>query len=72
VLRSSAIELMGSGIGSIPLDRLVDATSELLQTTIAGGFKIATKPIPLSDVEEAWLNDDSTRRTVVTVDTRKS
>jgi NADPH:quinone reductase-like Zn-dependent oxidoreductase len=72
VLRSSAIELMGSGIGSIPLARLVRCISELLQATVPGGFKIAAKAVPLSDVEQAWPNDDSTRRTVFTVDLHNS
>ena len=70
VLRSSAIELMGSGIGSIPLDRLVNAIDELLQATIPGGFKIAFKPVPLSDFERAWSQDESTRRTVFTLTER--
>jgi NADPH:quinone reductase-like Zn-dependent oxidoreductase len=72
VLRSSAIELMGSGIGSIPLERLIDAVSGLLQATLPGGFAIATNPVALSDVEQAWPRDDSTRRTVFTVDQRES
>ena len=59
VLRSSAIELMGSGIGSIPLDRLVNAVGGLLQAAVPGGFKIATTTVPLSDVEAAWPRDDS-------------
>jgi len=66
-LRSSAIELMGSGIGSIPLDRFVNAIDGLLQATVPGGFKIAAKSVPLSEVEQAWPNDDSARRTVFTV-----
>jgi NADPH:quinone reductase-like Zn-dependent oxidoreductase len=72
VLRSSAIKLMGSGIGSIPLDRLVNAIGGLLQATMPGGFKIAVKPVPLAEVEQAWPKDDSTRRTVFTVDEQKS
>ncbi|WP_413733861.1 quinone oxidoreductase family protein [Sodalis sp. RH21] len=67
VLRSSAIELMGSGIGSIALDRLVSAAGELLHATLPGGFAIAATPVPLSEVEQAWPRDDSTRRTVFTV-----
>jgi NADPH:quinone reductase-like Zn-dependent oxidoreductase len=67
-LRSSAIELMGSGIGSVPLDRLLRCVDGLLQATVPGGFKIAAIPVPLSEVEHAWPNDDSTRRTVFTVD----
>jgi NADPH:quinone reductase-like Zn-dependent oxidoreductase len=67
VLRSSAIELMGSGIGSIPLDRLLNVTRDLLHATVPGGFAIAANPVPLSDVERAWPSDDSRRRTVLTV-----
>jgi NADPH:quinone reductase-like Zn-dependent oxidoreductase len=71
-LRSSAIELMGSGIGSIPLHRLVRCIGGLLQATGPGGFKIAARAVPLSEVEQAWPNDDSTRRTVLTVDVHNS
>jgi NADPH:quinone reductase-like Zn-dependent oxidoreductase len=67
-LRSSAIELMGSGIGSIPFDRFINAIDALLQATMPGGFKIAAKPVPLSEVDQAWSKDDSARRTVFTVD----
>ena len=72
VLRSSAIELMGSGIGSIPLEGLVKAVGGLLQATLPGGFLIAANPVPLSEVEQAWPKDDSTRRTVFTLDQRSS
>jgi len=68
VLRSSAIELMGSGIGSVPLDRLINAIDELLHATVPACFRIAAKSVPLSEVEQAWPNDDSARRTVFTVD----
>ncbi|KJC50195.1 alcohol dehydrogenase [Bradyrhizobium sp. LTSP849] len=67
VLRSSAIELMGSGIGSIPLDRLVHAVGDLLRATPMAGFKIATQAVPLSNVAEAWLADDNACRTVLTM-----
>jgi NADPH:quinone reductase-like Zn-dependent oxidoreductase len=66
-LRSSAIELMGSGLGSIPVDRYVAAIDGLLQATVPAGFKIAFKRIPLSEVEWAGPNDDSALRTVLTV-----
>lgn len=67
VLRSSAITLMGSGIGSVPLDRLVNTIAELFQATVPGRFQIATKIAPLSEVEKAWPLDDSNRRTVFKV-----
>ncbi len=68
LLRSSAIELMGSGIGSIPLGRLIASIGDLLSATVPGGFAIATRSAPLADVERAWASDDSTRRTVLTID----
>ncbi len=67
VLRSSAIELMGSGIGSVPRDRIIAAVAGLLQATGSAGFKIATRPVPLSQVADAWSETDSIRRTVLTV-----
>jgi hypothetical protein len=68
VLRSSAITLMGSGIGSIPLERMVNAIAELLQAVVPGQFRIDFTAVPLSDVERAWPLDDSNRRTVFTID----
>jgi NADPH:quinone reductase-like Zn-dependent oxidoreductase len=67
VLRSSAILLMGSGIGSVPLDRFVHAVSGLLQAAVPAGFAIAAHAVPLREVEQAWPRDESTRRTVFTV-----
>jgi NADPH:quinone reductase-like Zn-dependent oxidoreductase len=66
-LRSSAIVLMGSGIGSIAPDRFVHAIDGVLRAAIPAGFKIATSPVPLSEVDAAWPRDDSARRTVFTV-----
>lgn len=68
VLRSSAITLMGSGIGSIPMPRLVACAGELLQAVVPAGLRIAAKPVPLASVERAWVEDDSTRRTVFILD----
>jgi NADPH:quinone reductase-like Zn-dependent oxidoreductase len=67
VLRSSAIELMGSGLGSVPPERFVHAIDRLLHATVPGAFQIAAKPVPLAEVERAWLLDDSARRTVFTM-----
>ncbi|MET0408843.1 MAG: zinc-binding alcohol dehydrogenase family protein, partial [Hyphomicrobium sp.] len=67
VLRSSAIELMGSGIGSVPLDRMIKGIGDLLQAAVPGGFEIAVRSIPLSEVEKAWAINDSAARTVLTI-----
>lgn len=53
-LRSSALQLMGSGIGSIPQPRIVAAIRGVLEAAPAAGLRIATRPTPLADVATAW------------------
>jgi NADPH:quinone reductase-like Zn-dependent oxidoreductase len=67
VLRSSPVELMGSGLGSVPPDRFIAAVSGLLQAAVPGGFKIAAEPVPLAQVEQAWARDGG-QRIVFTVE----
>ena len=67
VLRSSPVQLMGSGIGSLPMSALIQATGEVLQAAVPGRFTIAHKVAPLSQVAEAWPQDDSKNRTVFSV-----
>jgi NADPH:quinone reductase-like Zn-dependent oxidoreductase len=67
VLRSKAIALMGSGLGSVPLDRLTVDIGELLQAAATDGFTIPVRAVPLSDVERAWGESDSARRIVFTI-----
>ena len=66
VLRASAIVLMGSGTGSVPLDHLLAATADLLAATVRSGFEIATKTIPLVDVDTAWATTAGQPRIVLT------
>jgi NADPH:quinone reductase-like Zn-dependent oxidoreductase len=66
-LRSAPIELMGSGLGSVPFDRIVAAIAELLQAAVDGGFRIATKTVALSDVERAWPGEACNPRIVFAV-----
>jgi NADPH:quinone reductase-like Zn-dependent oxidoreductase len=63
-LRSSAITLMGSGIGSIRVNRMITAIDELIRATVPGGFQITTRTVPLSDVEHVWSTAESLPRTV--------
>ena len=64
VLRSAPLQLMGSGIGSLSMPELLQATGEMLQAAVVGGFTIATTPAKLCDVATAWPLDDSQKRTV--------
>ena len=67
VLRSKAITLMGSGLGSVPRDRLTADIGELLQAAATRGFTIPLRAVPLSEVERAWGEGDSAARTVFTI-----
>lgn len=68
VLRSSPIVLMGSGIGSLSLTQLLQATGDMLNAAVPGGFTIATTPARLDDVTKAWSQDDSKKRTLFVMD----
>ena len=68
VLRSSAIEMMGSGIGSVTLEKLIDCVGALFHATRPGGFTIAAKATPLADVETSWARTESAERLVFTMD----
>jgi NADPH:quinone reductase-like Zn-dependent oxidoreductase len=71
VLRATAITLLGSGIGSVSLPRLLHAVEEVLNAAVPAGLRIATEAVPLADLSLHWGNDDSAVRTVFTVDSGK-
>jgi NADPH:quinone reductase-like Zn-dependent oxidoreductase len=64
-LRSSALQLMGSGIGSIPFPKLLKAIQGVLEAATAADFKIATESVPLADVTKAWAGGDTDSRIVL-------
>jgi NADPH:quinone reductase-like Zn-dependent oxidoreductase len=68
VLRAAPIELMGSGIGSLSIGRLINAAGDLLRAVVPGRFQIATKAVPLSKIEDVW-DEDNVARTVLIPDT---
>lgn len=63
-LRSFPLELFGSGIGSLPLPRILNAVGEVLRAAAIGGFVAATKAVPLADLEQHWSTSDPLTRTV--------
>jgi NADPH:quinone reductase-like Zn-dependent oxidoreductase len=67
LLRAKATTLMGSGVGSVPVERLVEGIGALLRATVSSGFRIAATAVPLSEVERAWADRDSSRRIVLTM-----
>jgi NADPH:quinone reductase-like Zn-dependent oxidoreductase len=53
-LRSSSIQLMGSGLKSVPLEKLLAAIANVFSISKSANLQIATRTVPLSAVEEAW------------------
>ena len=53
-LRSSAIQLMGSGVKSVPFPKLLDAIRNVFDAAGSAKLQIATKAVPLSAIEETW------------------
>lgn len=54
VLRSSGLELMGSGLGSLSNSGLVRVVGQLLAAVPAAGLTIDAEAVPLAEVESAW------------------
>jgi NADPH:quinone reductase-like Zn-dependent oxidoreductase len=53
-LRSSAIQLMGSGVKSVPFPKLLDAIRNVFEAVEAAKLQIATKNVSLTEIEKAW------------------
>lgn len=66
-LRSAPVEMMGSGIGSLPHGRIVGVIDELLQAAARTRFQIETRTLPLSEVERAWPGESCDPRIVLMV-----
>jgi NADPH2:quinone reductase len=64
-LRSSGLELYGSGGGSVAPQAILEAFPQVWALAIAGKLRINTEPIPLADVEDAWQRRDLDGRRLV-------
>lgn len=53
-LRSSAIQLMGSGVKSVPLAKLLNGIRSVFAAVGPAKLQIATQTMPLSEIEAAW------------------
>jgi NADPH:quinone reductase-like Zn-dependent oxidoreductase len=53
-LRSSAIQVMGSGIKSLPFPKLLDAFKNVFDAALPAKLQIQKSTVPLSAIEENW------------------
>jgi NADPH2:quinone reductase len=66
-LRSSGLELIGSGFGSASLEEILRAAGEFLQEAARRPFDFKVKTAPLRDVESLWNARESGERIVFTL-----
>ncbi len=67
-LRSSGVEILGSGIGSSSRADIKTGIGDFLNVFTRAGFRISIDLRPLSDVERAWTERDGDRRLVFAVE----
>lgn len=63
-LRSSGLELLGSGFGSASLDQIRQALAKFFLVAAKEPFQFHTKAAPLRDVESLWNNAEEGTRLV--------
>jgi NADPH:quinone reductase-like Zn-dependent oxidoreductase len=64
VLRSSGIEVMGSGFGSVGLTDISKVIAEFFAEAAKKPFAMKTEVVPLRDVEAAWTRKEEATRIV--------
>jgi len=60
-LRSSGLEMLGSGFGSVSMAKIFEGLKALLQEAARQPFQIQTKAAPLSEVERLWNTEQNAR-----------
>jgi NADPH:quinone reductase-like Zn-dependent oxidoreductase len=63
-LRSTGLELLGSGFGSASLEEIMKAVGEFLHAAAKSRFFVPTKAVPLRDIESIWPTPDKGARLV--------
>jgi NADPH2:quinone reductase len=64
-LRSSGLEILGSGAGSVAQEAIFDTFPRIFALAAQGKLHIDVDPVPLADVENAWQRQDATGRRLV-------
>lgn len=63
-LRSSGLEIYGSGGGSVSWKAILEAVPQILAHAARGELKVETKPVPFSEVASVWGEKTSDGRVV--------
>jgi NADPH:quinone reductase-like Zn-dependent oxidoreductase len=63
-LRSSGLEILGSGFGSVSLKKIFESVAEFMKQAAENPFQMKVERVPLRDVEARWNADDRGARLV--------
>jgi NADPH:quinone reductase-like Zn-dependent oxidoreductase len=66
-LRSARLQIVGSGIGSVPGRDFVKEIPRLAEAVAEGAFDVRARAVPLSEVEQAWTAAGQTSDRIVLV-----
>jgi NADPH:quinone reductase-like Zn-dependent oxidoreductase len=66
-LRSARLQIVGSGIGSVPGRDFVRELPRLAEAVAAGAFDVRAKAVPLAKVEQVWTSTVETTDRIVLV-----
>ena len=61
VLRSTGLEMLGTGLGSVSNEKLVEIVGALLQAIEPAKLRVDAEALPLGDVEESWQRNAGER-----------
>lgn len=68
ILRSSGLEILGSGIGSSTAQDVQESLTALFAAAASAGFRLETDVHPLSDLQSHWGTTGAERRLVFSFD----
>jgi len=63
-LRSSGLEILGSGFGSASMDEIFQAVREFFEVATKSPFQASLKTVPLRDIEKVWNTPERDARIV--------
>lgn len=63
-LRSSGLELLGSGFGSASMDEIFQAVREFFEVAAKTPFQVSLKTVPLREIETVWNDKEGEARIV--------
>jgi NADPH:quinone reductase-like Zn-dependent oxidoreductase len=63
-IRSSGLELIGCGMGSIPFEQMLATVARVFAATVPHALAITLKIRPLAEIESNWAIDTTATRTV--------